>query len=495
MGARSDRMGLWSVGMVASRLGVVEAAPEGESSSVDRSAWRHRAGRLYEELRTPSLRMVRRAFGRAFGDDELEDVYASAWLGTLRTLERRQSSLSDDEIRKYLLTAVAHQAGKELRRRRRKPTAPLDAAGEVADLTAAPDERATSGEDRQLARELLVSLPPRRRAVMLLRYGCGLEPSQVCALVKGLTPRSYRKEITRGVDELTEKLRLVERGEWCADREPLLKAFAAGLASDQERLQATQHLSRCRECSELVSRLSGHLHDLSGALTLPMAVEAIGGGGGLHDRAIGFIDRLRDALPGSAGGSDTADGAAAIAASGGVRGGGAAGAGIVAKIAGVGLAGKVGIACLAGGAVATTCAATGVISGLPLPGLGGGAKEVAEKSSAVHATRAAARGPASVQIAPRGGAAFAATQAAAAPSTEPSVRKTGPADRKATAAVASAATTETTTSPLAPSTPPVQQQFGVAAAAPSSSPSSGASAGAGGGSSTGGTPTQQEFGP
>ena len=51
---------------------------------------------------------------------------------------------------------------------------------------------------------------------MLLRYGWGLEPSQVCGLIKGLSPRAYRKEITRGVDELTERMRAVERGSWCS---------------------------------------------------------------------------------------------------------------------------------------------------------------------------------------------------------------------------------------------------------------------------------------
>ena len=49
-----------------------------------------------------------------------------------------------------------------------------------------------------------------------------------------------RKEITRGIDELTEKLRLFERGEWCADREPILKAYAAGLADAEQQRQAQQ---------------------------------------------------------------------------------------------------------------------------------------------------------------------------------------------------------------------------------------------------------------
>ncbi len=77
----------------------------------------------------------------------------------------------------------------------------------------------------------------------------------MCGLVKGLSHRAYRKEITRGVDELSAKLRLLERGQWCADREPMLKAYAAGLADDEQQRQARQHLSHCRHCVEFVGKL------------------------------------------------------------------------------------------------------------------------------------------------------------------------------------------------------------------------------------------------
>jgi hypothetical protein len=175
---------------------------------------------------------------------------------------------------------------------------------------------------------------------MLLRYGCGLEPRQVCALVSGLTARSYRKEITKGVDELTEKLRMVEQGDWCAEREPLMKAFAAGIASEEETRQARHHLSRCRDCADLVGRLNGHLHDLSGMLTMPAALAGIAHGSGAQDRVIALVDRARDALPGPLGSTD----AATLAASGTARGGAATGAGLLTKLAGFSVSGKVAVA-------------------------------------------------------------------------------------------------------------------------------------------------------
>jgi RNA polymerase sigma factor (sigma-70 family) len=117
--------------------------------------------------------MIRRAFRGAFGDDEIEDIYANAWVGTLRALERKHDQLGDEEIRKYVLTAVANHASKELRRRSRRPTAPLEAIHAIPDDRALPDEHAAKLEEARITRDLLATLPPRRRAVMLLRYGWG----------------------------------------------------------------------------------------------------------------------------------------------------------------------------------------------------------------------------------------------------------------------------------------------------------------------------------
>ena len=160
--------------------------------------WRDRSARLFAELERPAKAMVRRAFRGAFDDAELDDIYSGAWVGTLRALAGRHRELADAEVRSYVFTAVANQASRELRRRRRKPTAPLELVATAPDSGSTPDEAASSAESSRVLRDLLVSMPPRRRAVMLLRYGWGLEPKQVCALVSGLSARAYRKEVTRG---------------------------------------------------------------------------------------------------------------------------------------------------------------------------------------------------------------------------------------------------------------------------------------------------------
>ena len=446
--------------------------------------WNERAGRLFEEFRRPAQSMVRRAFRGAFSAEEIDDIYAGAWVGTLRALAGRAGRLSDDEVRSYVLTAVANQAGKELRRRRRKPTAPLELVGGVADPAEPPDELASGREQSRITRDLLASLPPRRRAVMLLRYGWGLEPRQVCALVDGLSPRAYRKEITRGVAELTERMRTLERGEWCADREPLLRALVSGLATADQERQARAHLAHCRDCSDFVARLAGHLHDLGASAVAVGAVDGVDGQITYADRLLELGDRVRDAAGGliSRGTPAAEQGLAQGAATGGTRGAGVAGAGVLAKFAGLGATGKLAIACIGGGVAATACVAAGVA---PL-GLGGEAERgPRERPAAERSARASA--PAvpvvSTPIADGGDAPSSESEPGTAPAPveqpEPEPEP-GPPPEPAP--------------PLAQATPPVEREFGVAASTPpATSPAPAAVTGGEGGG--GGSAVAQEFGP
>jgi hypothetical protein len=131
---------------MANRIGVAKAAPEsatGEALSSGRADWAERSGRLYEELRSPSTRMIRRAFGRAFGDDEIEDIYGNAWLGTLRTLERRHAELSDEEIR----------------RSSSRPSLITRARSFVAGAGSQPPRWRRWGRSRTSGRRLTITLP------------------------------------------------------------------------------------------------------------------------------------------------------------------------------------------------------------------------------------------------------------------------------------------------------------------------------------------------
>jgi hypothetical protein len=326
---------------------------------------------------------------------------------------------------------------------------------------------------------------------MLLRYGWGLDPKQVCGLVANLSPRAYRKEISRGVDELTEKMRAVERGEWCADREPVLKAYVSGLASADQERQAKAHLAHCRDCSSFVARLSGHLHEFGGALAAISTLEGIGGHTGLGERAVALLDRARETTGGLLTRRDPAelgDAASTIAASGAARGGGVAGAGLFAQIAGAGAAGKAALVCLGGGVAATACVAAGVAPFAldreePSPAPPRVVSEKPKDPPSKKPTLTVETLPSQVGH---------ETPPVADPPTQQAQVEASPAD---------GATSEPKPV-VSESTPAVEQEFGVAAAAPAPAPAAPAPAptsdgsiSSGGGSEDGASAVHQEFGP
>ena len=451
-----------------------------------------RYGALHQDLRRPAFAMVRRAFRGAFCEAEIEDIYSSAWLGTLGALGKRDEELSDDELRRYLLTAVANHASKELRRRGRRPTSPMDAARTASDSSVVtPDEQALDREETQVARDVLTSLPPRRRAVLALRYGWGLEPQEICGVVDGLSPRAYRREITRGVKELDEKLGAVESGEWCKSRAPLLRAYVGGVATADQARQAGSHLAHCRGCADYASKLSSALHDASGALVWTGAAAAIGGPrNGLIDIAADGLEsvavagaRIKERLPGFGADHGVELSAAQLAASGGARGAGAAGAGVLAQLAGLGVLGKATLACVGTGVAATACLASGVVPGVELPA--GGADREPAKVRAVEPDpiRPVLPAPVSPEPAPE---AEIRPEPADEPEPDPEVEQEP---------------TEAQNAPVgtpAPAAPAGEHEFGLAGAAVSK-----ASGGSSGSAGKSGSPTgrsgadkaAQEFGP
>jgi RNA polymerase sigma factor (sigma-70 family) len=343
----------------------------GPSGTPGAETWSERCARLFEEMRRPARAMVARAYGRALADEEIEDVYSAAWAATLAALRDRGQHMEEGELRAYILTAVASHASKEMRRRSRKPSQPLEADREQSaadDHALSPEELAIGSEARGVARDLLSSLPERRRAVMLLRYGWGLSPNEVCALVPGLSPRAYRKEIGRGVEELIEGLRKVETGAWCADREHLVRDLVAGTADEAARRQAMEHLRHCRACSSLAAQLTQELHAVGAAIALSGVAGSIGASGFGLLRGLGEVaGTARSAIANAVEKAQSTIGA--MAASGGTKGAGAGGAGAAAKLAGTGTAVKAVVACAGVGAAATACVAAGIVPGVGLPGI------------------------------------------------------------------------------------------------------------------------------
>jgi RNA polymerase sigma factor (sigma-70 family) len=451
--------------------------------------WDERCAALFEDLRKPARVMVRRAYGRAISEEGIDDVYASAWTSTLAALRGREAEMDDEELRSYLLTAVASHASKEMRRRSRRPTSALeDSHAQVLSDAhqPEPEERAVGAEAGSVARDLLASLPPRRRAVMLLRYGWGLEPKQVCSLVSNLSPRAYRKEITRGVEQMADRLKQVESGEWCESREPILRDYVAGIAAEEERRQALEHLGHCRGCSDFVSRLGSQLHELGGPAAWTALASALGEQKlAVGERLAAVVDRGREALV--EGGSTARDGATSLATTGGTRGAGTAGAGALAKLAGLGAAGKAAIACLGAGVAATACLATGVVPGVGGRDAGDGrGRESQERPPIEQATLAPT--PSVDEIQALGPAPGGDGRDAGSGRSGSGGKSKGPAEQVETQTAPEGAPA----SSPAPTAPPREQEFGLPAAA---APAGSASTGGGSGGRASGGDVAREFGP
>jgi hypothetical protein len=256
-----------------------------------------------------------------------------------------------------------------------------------------------------------------------------------------------------------------------------LKAYAAGLADVEQQRQARQHLSHCRHCREFVGKLSGQLHDMGSSLILLGGLDAIGDGRlSLVGRFTDAVDRARESAANALAGVP-GDGAGDVVTRvatlpGGARGAGAAGTGVLAKLAGLGTAGKLAAVCLGGGAAATACAVTGIV---PV--------ELRGRQTAATNPPAAER-----PVNPRATVGAPADQLSDDAPPPPPASGEVPADL-GTPDPAPEGEAEPAPA-IAPSAPPGEQEFGVASAAPEPATASHPSPSGGGGSAA-----QQEFGP
>lgn len=262
--------------------------------------WRERAGRLYSALRSPAAAMIHQAYPGLVHDDDFDDIYDSAWVRTLRSLEDRHAEFNDHDVRNYIFTAMANAASNEYRRRKRKPVESLDVGTSevIADWHGSvPEDRVWVAEEMAIARDVVSSLPPRRRSVMLLRYGWGLKPEQVCERISGLSPRAYRHEISRGVEQLAKCMKSFENGELCAERAAALRDFASGLASKDQKIQVKNHLGHCRKCAAHVAELKRSLKGLKAVMPAPLGLDLFFGGS-RNDSSIlsSTVERLRDGV-------------------------------------------------------------------------------------------------------------------------------------------------------------------------------------------------------
>jgi RNA polymerase sigma-70 factor (sigma-E family) len=126
---------------------------------------------------------------RAEAEDLLQAAYERAYRHWARICRRSEP---EPYVRQILVNASIDR----LRRLRRRPEVPL-----LLDLEPGQENAAGVIEDRDLLLRGLADLPPRQRAVLVLRYFEDLTEAQVAAML-GCTVGTVKSQAARGLAKL-----------------------------------------------------------------------------------------------------------------------------------------------------------------------------------------------------------------------------------------------------------------------------------------------------
>jgi RNA polymerase sigma-70 factor (sigma-E family) len=152
----------------------------------------------YREYVAARLEPLRRTAYLLCGDwHTADDLVSTALLKLLRHWRRISTMDSPDAyVRRTLLRVWLDE--------RRRPWRREAAWSDVPDGPAAGD-RSEGAADRMTILALLAELPPRRRAVLVLRYFCDLSVEET-ARELGCTPGTVKSQSARAIETLRERL-------------------------------------------------------------------------------------------------------------------------------------------------------------------------------------------------------------------------------------------------------------------------------------------------
>jgi RNA polymerase sigma-70 factor (sigma-E family) len=149
----------------------------------------------YREFVAARLDTLRRTAFLLCGDwHTADDIVSTALIRLLRHWPR-VSAMEQPEayVRKMLVRAVVDERRRPWRRERSAETPP-----DIVDLVVDP-------ADRMTVIAALAELPPRRRAVLVLRYFCGLSVEETAAAL-GCAPGTVKSQTARALDTLRTRL-------------------------------------------------------------------------------------------------------------------------------------------------------------------------------------------------------------------------------------------------------------------------------------------------
>lgn len=203
---------------------------------------------------------LRRRLGRwsyrflGLPDAEFPDAYQGAWRKVLDG-ERRGRPVRN--LEHALRWGIHNTWLEECRRRRRRPTAPLDECSPTAFREQPVPDPAEQIERLEAARylfEAMGTVDELSWRVVLLRRVWGLSPAEVCSTL-GISRRTYRTEHARALTRIYSQLAESLASQECAERRDTLRAVAAGHASAKQEQEVHGHVRNCTGCRRLLTAM------------------------------------------------------------------------------------------------------------------------------------------------------------------------------------------------------------------------------------------------
>jgi RNA polymerase sigma-70 factor (ECF subfamily) len=163
-------------GLLQTRPSSVQASPGGSAGDDELVARAQHDRRAFAPLYARYLDAVHRYCYRRLGSREAaEDATSLVFAKALASLP----GYRDGSFRGWLFAIAHHVVADDLRARR--PHAALDAAEDLPDAAASPEELALAAEERCAVRELLARLPAEQRQIVELRLA-GLNGPEIAAV-------------------------------------------------------------------------------------------------------------------------------------------------------------------------------------------------------------------------------------------------------------------------------------------------------------------------
>jgi RNA polymerase sigma factor (sigma-70 family) len=250
--------------------------------------------------------LLRVAYRHSLCADDAHDAYQRS----MEILLRRAPTLDPKSAHKWLTVVVKREA-MEVRRTRGDAVASGDFDYDnVASDTSSPEERAMSADRATRAAEALKRLKPQElRALWLKALGHSYE--EISALT-GFSRTKVNRCLAEGRKAFLERYEGIESGEECERWAATLSAIVDGEATAAQLSDVRPHLRNCTGCQATLRSLRESTPPLRAVLPLGLV--------GATAKLSGLLDRV----------AGLADGAPAVAASGGLSVGGAKLAGLLA---------------------------------------------------------------------------------------------------------------------------------------------------------------------